>query len=427
MSSSKAPKQTSSAPPLSRHAMAYVLAGGRGSRLMELTDKRAKPAVYFGGKSRIIDFALSNALNSGIRRIAVATQYKAHSMIRHLQRGWNFLRPERNETFDILPASQRVSETMWYLGTADAVYQNIDIIESYAPQFIVLLAGDHIYKMDYEKMLMQHVESAADVTVGCLEAPLKEASGFGVMHVDANDRILSFLEKPKNPPPMPGKPEVALCSMGIYVFDTRFLIDELNRDAADPNSAHDFGKDIIPHIVKNGKAIAHHFSRSCVLSTAEAHVYWRDVGTVDAYWAANIDLTDIVPDLDLYDNNWPIWTYGEITPPAKFVHDEEGRRGSAVSSLVSGGCIVSGAALSRSLLFTGVRVNSYSRIHEAVIMPYVDIGRSVQLSKVVVDRGVVIPEGLVVGEDPEEDARRFRRTEEGVCLITQPMLDKLDL
>jgi glucose-1-phosphate adenylyltransferase len=427
MSPVKAPKQASPALPLSRHAMAYVLAGGRGSRLMELTDKRAKPAVYFGGKSRIIDFALSNALNSGIRRMAVATQYKAHSMIRHLQRGWNFLRPERNETFDILPASQRVSETMWYLGTADAVYQNIDIIESYAPLFIVLLAGDHIYKMDYEKMLVQHVESGADVTVGCLEAPLKEATGFGVMHVDAKDKILSFLEKPKNPPPMPGKPDVALCSMGIYVFDTKFLIEELKRDAEDPNSSHDFGKDIIPHIVKNGKAVAHHFSRSCVVSSAEAQVYWRDVGTVDAYWAANIDLTDIVPDLDLYDNNWPIWTYGEITPPAKFVHDEDGRRGSAVSSLVSGGCIVSGATLSRSLLFTGVRVNSYSRVHEAVIMPYVEVGRNVQLSKVVVDRGVVIPEGLVVGEDPVADAKRFRRTEEGVCLITQPMLDKLNL
>jgi glucose-1-phosphate adenylyltransferase len=427
MSPVKAPKQASPALPLSRHAMAYVLAGGRGSRLMELTDKRAKPAVYFGGKSRIIDFALSNALNSGIRRMAVATQYKAHSMIRHLQRGWNFLRPERNETFDILPASQRVSETMWYLGTADAVYQNIDIIESYAPLFIVLLAGDHIYKMDYEKMLVQHVESGADVTVGCLEAPLKEATGFGVMHVDAKDKILSFLEKPKNPPPMPGKPDVALCSMGIYVFDTKFLIEELKRDAEDPNSSHDFGKDIIPHIVKNGKAVAHHFSRSCVLSSAEAQVYWRDVGTVDAYWAANIDLTDIVPDLDLYDNNWPIWTYGEITPPAKFVHDEDGRRGAAVSSLVSGGCIVSGATLSRSLLFTGVRVNSYSRVHEAVIMPYVEVGRNVQLSKVVVDRGVVIPEGLVVGEDPVADAKRFRRTEEGVCLITQPMLDKLNL
>ena len=419
-------KQTPTAP-YARHAMAYVLAGGRGSRLMELTDKRAKPAVYFGGKSRIIDFALSNALNSGIRRIAVATQYKAHSLIRHLQRGWNFLRPERNESFDILPASQRVSETMWYLGTADAVYQNIDIIKSYAPSFIILLAGDHIYKMDYEKMLAEHVESGAEVTVGCLEASLKEATGFGVMHVDENDLIISFLEKPKDPPPMPGKPDVALCSMGIYVFETDLLIDELQRDAADPNSSHDFGKDIIPHLVAKGKARAHHFSRSCVRSTAEGAPYWRDVGTVDAYWAANIDLTDVVPDLDLYDRNWPIWTYGEISPPAKFVHDEDGRRGQAVSSLVSGGCIVSGASLSRSLLFTGVRVNSYSHVTDTVVMPYVEIGRNVRLHKAVIDRGVVIPEGLVVGEDPEFDAKRFRRSADGVCLITQPMLDKLGL
>jgi len=426
MSSSEA-HRISPAAPLSRYAMAYVLAGGRGSRLMELTDKRAKPAVHFGGKSRIIDFALSNALNSGIRRMAVATQYKANSLIRHLQHGWNFLRPERNESFDILPASQRISETMWYLGTADAVYQNIDIIESYAPQFVVVLAGDHVYKMDYEKMLAQHVEAGADVTVGCLEASLKEARGFGVVHIDAKDRILSFLEKPKEPPPMLGKSDEALCSMGIYVFDTKFLVEELKRDAADPNSSRDFGKDIIPHIVANGNAVAHHFLRSCMRSSAEALVYWRDVGTVDAYWAANIDLTDIVPGLDLYDHNWPIWTYGEITPPAKFVHDQEGRRGSAVSSLVSGGCIVSGAAVTRSLLFTGVRIHSYSRVHEAVILPYVEIGRNVQLSKVVVDRGVVIPEGIVVGEDPEEDARRSRRTEEGVCLITQPMLDRLAL
>jgi glucose-1-phosphate adenylyltransferase len=426
MMPAKANKQTPTAP-YARHAMAYVLAGGRGSRLMELTDKRAKPAVYFGGKSRIIDFALSNALNSGIRRMAVATQYKAHSLIRHLQRGWNFLRPERNESFDVLPASQRVSETMWYLGTADAVYQNIDIIESYAPAYIILLAGDHVYKMDYEKMLAEHVESGADVTVGCLEATLKEATGFGVMHVDEKNRIISFLEKPKNPPPMPGKPDVALCSMGIYVFDTELLIDELRRDAADPNSSHDFGKDIIPHLVSKGKAVAHHFSNSCVRSSAESHPYWRDVGTVDAYWAANIDLTDVVPDLDLYDRDWPIWTYGEISPPAKFVHDEEGRRGQAVSSLVSGGCIVSGASLNRSLLFTGVRINSFSKVTDTVVMPYVEIGRNTRLHRAVIDRGVVIPEGLVVGEDPEEDAKRFRRSEEGVCLITQPMLDKLDL
>jgi glucose-1-phosphate adenylyltransferase len=393
--------------------------------LLELTDRRAKPAVYFGGKSRIIDFALSNALNSGIRRIAVATQYKAHSLIRHLQRGWNFFRPERNESFDILPASQRVSETLWYLGTADAVYQNIDIIESYAPLYMVVLAGDHIYKMDYEKMLQQHVTSNADVTLGCLEASLQEARDFGVLAVDKNDRILNFLEKPKNPPPMPGKPDVALCSMGIYVFETKFLIDQLRRDAADPNSAHDFGKDIIPYLVANGKAVAHHFSHSCVVASKEAEIYWRDVGTVDAYWAANIDLTDIVPDLDLYDRAWPIWTYGEITPPAKFVHDVDGRRGVAISTLVSGGCIISGAAVSRSLLFTGARVHSYATIHEAVVLPYAQIGRGARLKKVVIDSGVVIPDGLVVGEDPVLDAKRFRRTEGGVTLITQPMLDKM--
>jgi glucose-1-phosphate adenylyltransferase len=411
--------------PLARFAMAYVLAGGRGSRLLELTDIRAKPAVYFGGKSRIIDFALSNALNSGIRRMAVATQYKAHSLIRHMQRGWNFFRPERNESFDILPASQRVSEDMWYRGTADAVYQNIDIIESYDPKYVVLLAGDHIYKMDYEPMLQQHVEQGADVTVACLQVPRRDAVGFGVMHIDSKDRILSFLEKPKDPPPMPGDPEASLASMGIYVFETRYLIDQLKRDAKSTNSSHDFGKDLIPHIVKHGKAIAHHFSKSCVRSEAETNAYWRDVGTVDAYWEANIDLTDVVPQLDLFDRDWPIWTYGEITPPAKFVHDEDGRRGQAISSLVSGGCIVSGASLRRSLLFTGVRVNSYATVENAVILPYVDVGRSAQLKNVVIDRGVQIPEGLVVGEDPALDAKRFRRTDRGICLITRPMIDRI--
>ena len=421
------PIPTSPAPgtPLARHAMAYVLAGGRGSRLMELTDIRAKPAVYFGGKSRIIDFALSNALNSGIRRIGVATQYKAHSLIRHLQRGWNFFRPERNESFDILPASQRVSEEKWYLGTADAVFQNIDIIEGYDPRYIVLLAGDHIYKMDYEAMLQQHVEQGADVTVGCLEVPREDAKGFGVMHVDAKDQIISVLEKPSDPPAMPGKPDKSLASMGIYVFETKFLIEQLRRDSEDPNSSRDFGKDIIPYIVKNGKAVAHHFERSCVRSSAESGAYWRDVGTVDAYWEANIDLTAVVPDLDLYDNNWPIWTFGEITPPAKFVHDEDGRRGQAISSLVSGGCIVSGAALRQTLLFTGVRVNSYSDVEGAVILPYVEVGRNVRLRNVIVDRGVTIPEGLVVGEDPVLDAKRFRRSAKGICLITQAMIDRL--
>ncbi len=413
--------------PLARSAMAYVLAGGRGSRLMEMTDIRAKPAVYFGGKSRIIDFALSNALNSGIRRIGVATQYKAHSLIRHLQRGWDFFRPERNESFDILPASQRVTETGWYSGTADAVYQNIDIIESYEPRFIVLLAGDHIYKMDYEPMLQQHVEQNADVTVGCIEVPRMEATGFGVMGVDEDDRIVSFLEKPADPPGIPGSPDQALASMGIYVFDTRFLMDQLRRDAADAESGHDFGRDVIPYLVKHGKAVAHRFAASCVRSSAEAEAYWRDVGTVDAYWEANIDLTDFVPGLDLYDRDWPIWTYAEITPPAKFVHDEPGRRGQAVSSLVSGGCIVSGSAIHRSLLFTGVHTHSRAVIDAAVLLPYVTVGRSARLRNVVIDRGVQIPEGLVVGEDAEQDAARFRRTGRGVCLITQPMIDKLQL
>jgi glucose-1-phosphate adenylyltransferase len=410
---------------LARSAMAYVLAGGRGSRLMELTERRAKPAVYFGGKSRIIDFALSNALNSGIRRIGVATQYKAHSLIRHLQRGWNFLRPERNEGFDILPASQRVSEDQWYAGTADAVFQNIDIIEGYEPRFIVLLAGDHVYKMDYEAMLRQHVDTGADVTVGCLEVPLADAKGFGVMHVDTSDRILSFVEKPKNPPPMPGRPDTALASMGIYVFETKTLIDQLKRDADDPASSRDFGKDIIPWLVKHGRAFAHHFSRSCVRSSKEGAPYWRDVGTVDAYFEANIDLTDVVPDLDLYDESWPIWTFAQITPPAKFVHDVDGRRGMAVSSLVSGGCIVSGASLKRTLLCTGARVNSFTTVENAVVLPDVDIGRNCHVRNVVIDRGVKIPDGLVVGEDPVADERRFRRTEKGICLITQGMIDRL--
>lgn len=423
--------RTSLPTPLARTAMAFVLAGGRGSRLMELTDRRAKPAVFFAGKSRIIDFALSNAINSGIRRIAVATQYKAHSLIRHLQRGWNFLRPERNETFDILPASQRVSETMWYRGTADAIYQNIDIIQNIgispdrAPRHIVVLAGDHVYKMDYEVMLQQHVEMEADVTVACITVPRREASGLGVMHVDEAGLIVDFVEKPPDPPAIPGQPDMALVSMGIYVFETRFLIEQLRRDAADASSTHDFGRDVIPHLVRTGRAAAHRFEHSCVRSSAEAAPYWRDVGTVDAYWKANIDLTDIVPALDLFDQDWPIWTYTEVVPPAKFVHDEAGRRGEAISSLVSGGCIISGAVVHRSLLFTGVRVHSYAALDGAVLLPHVDVGRGARLTNVVVDRGVRIPPGLVVGEDPAADAARFRRTEGGISLITAPMIDRL--
>jgi len=412
-------------PRLAKDAMAFVLAGGRGSRLMELTDRRAKPGVFFGGKTRIIDFALSNALNSGIRRIGVATQYKAHSLIRHLTRGWSFLRAERNESFDILPASQRVSEDSWYTGTADAVYQNIDIVNSYSPRYMVVLAGDHIYKMDYEVMLAQHVESGADVTLGCLEVPRMEATGFGVMHVDDKDVVKVFIEKPADPPGIPGNPEMALASMGIYVFNTDYLFKLLEADAANAKSSHDFGKDIVPWVVEHGKAVAHRFSSSCVRSANEAEAYWRDVGTVDAYWESNLDLTDVLPALDLYDQEWPIWTYSELTPPAKFVHDEESRRGSAVSSMVSGGCIVSGASLRRSLLFTGVHAHSYSSVNEAVVLPYAVIGRHVRLNRVVIDRGVKIPDGMVVGEDPVFDGQRFRRTDKGVCLITQQMIDQL--
>ena len=418
-------EQVTYSTPLARSSMAYVLAGGRGSRLMELTDRRAKPAVYFGGKSRIIDFTLSNALNSGIRRIAVATQYKAHSLIRHLQRGWNFLQPVRNESFDILPASQRVGEDKWYAGTADAVFQNIDIIDGYGSEYIVILAGDHVYKMDYERMLVQHVNSGADVTVACVEVPVAAATGLGIMAVDEQDRIVSFVEKPEHPPQMPDRPGWAMGSMGIYVFRREFLNEQLRRDAADPHSSRDFGRDIIPWLVRNARAVAHRFTDSCIRSREEAEAYWRDVGTLDAYWEANVDLTDVVPALDLYDRNWPIWSYAEITPPAKFVHDVDGRRGVGISSLVSGGCIVSGSTLHHSLLFTGVHLHSYGRVENAVVLPNVEIGRGARLTNVIVDAGVRIPAGLVVGEDPDADAARFRRTPLGICLITQPMIDRL--
>ncbi len=408
---------------LAQRSMAFVLAGGRGSRLQELTDLRVKPAVYFGGKTRIIDFALSNAVNSGIRRLALATQYKAHSLIRHCQRGWNFFQAERNEYLDILPASQRVSEDMWYRGTADAVTQNIDIIDSYGIDYIVILAGDHIYKMDYELMLRQHVEQRADVTVGCLTVPRKEASAFGVMAVNEASEITSFLEKPADPPATPDDPDMALASMGIYVFNWKFLRDMLLEDAADTNSSHDFGHDLIPEIVKNGKAIAHRFDESCVRAEG-APSYWRDVGTVDAFWATNIDLTNFTPDLDLWDRDWPIWTYSESAPPAKFIHDERDRRGIAISSMVSGGCIISGTEVRNSLLFTNVHSNSYAVLDHAVVLPNVVVNRSARLRNCVIDRGVVIPEGLIIGEDPTEDAKFFRVTEKGTTLITQPMVEK---
>ncbi|NDV00939.1 glucose-1-phosphate adenylyltransferase [Pseudoroseicyclus tamaricis] len=412
-------------PRLTQRSMAFVLAGGRGSRLRELTDYRVKPAVYFGGKARIIDFALSNAMNSGIRKIAVATQYKAHSLIRHMQRGWSFFRAERNEFLDILPASQRMDETSWYRGTADAVTQNIDIVDSYGVDYIVILAGDHIYKMDYEIMLRQHVETGADVTIGCLTVPRMEATAFGVMHVDKSDRITSFLEKPADPPAIPGEPDKALASMGIYVFSWPFLRDLLRRDAEDPNSSHDFGNDLIPELVTNGKAMAHRFDDSCVRAPGRP-AYWKDVGTVDAFHQANIDLTNFDPDLNLWDREWPVWTYSESAPPAKFIHDETDRRGVAISSMVSGGCVISGTEVRNSLLFTQVHTNSFAVLDHAVVLPYVTVHRSARLRRVVIDAGVEIPEGLVVGEDPDEDAKWFRVSERGVTLITQAMLDKRD-
>jgi glucose-1-phosphate adenylyltransferase len=404
--------------------MAFVLAGGRGSRLKELTDMRAKPAVYFGGKTRIIDFALSNALNSGIRKMAIATQYKAHSLIRHCQRGWNFFRAERNEYLDILPASQRVAENRWYLGTADAVTQNIDIIDSYGIEYVLILAGDHIYKMDYEVMLQQHANTGADVTIGCLTVPRSEASAFGVMAIDEKDQVTSFLEKPADPPGTPDDPNVTLASMGIYVFKWDYLRELLLADADNPDSTHDFGTDLIPDIVRNGKAVAHRFSESCVKQSAEAPAYWRDVGTIDAFWKANIDLTDFTPDLDLWDRDWPIWTYSESVPPAKFIHNEADRRGVAISSMVAGGCIISGTEIRNSLLFTNVHTNSFAQLEQAVVLPGVVVQRRANLTKVVIDRGVIVPEGLVVGQDPEADAKWFRVSESGVTLITQAMLNK---
>jgi glucose-1-phosphate adenylyltransferase len=410
---------------LPKRCFAIILAGGRGSRLKQLTDKRAKPAVYFGGKFRIVDFALSNCLNSGIRRIGMATQYESNDLLRHLQRGWSFLQSELNEHIELLPAQQRIGDDAWYRGTADAVFQNIAIIREDAPEYIMVLAGDHVYKMDYARMLADHVETGAQCTVACLEVPVLAARSFGVMAIDRSNRITNFVEKPAHPPTLPGKPDTALASMGIYVFNAKYLYEALTRDLADPASSHDFGKDIIPRAVRDGVAAAHPFGNSCVRKDLQSAPYWRDVGTIDAYWEANIDLTAVEPTLDLYDTTWPIWTYQEQLPPAKFVFNEDDRRGMAVDSLVSGGCIISGAYLDRSLLFSRCRIHSYSKLRESVLLPAVTVGRHSRLTRVVIDRGCRIPEGTVVGEDPVDDARRFERSAGGITLITQEMLDRL--
>lgn len=406
---------------LTKNTYALVLAGGKGSRLRNLTDWRAKPAVPFGGKFRIIDFVLSNCVNSGIRRIGVATQYKAHSLIRHIQRGWSFLDGRFDEFVDVLPASQRLDEA-WYQGTADAVYQNLDILRNYNPDHVLILGGDHIYKMDYGKLLADHVDKAADMTVACLEVPLEDAKSFGVMGVDDQWRVHEFVEKPAHPKTVPGRDDVALASMGIYVFNAAFLYEQLARDTITPGSTHDFGKDVIPYLVPRYRVFAHNFAQSCVNNRENLPPYWRDVGTVDSYWDANLDLARVEPDLNMYDKDWPIWTWQEQLPPAKFVFDDEGRRGFAVDSIVSGGCIVSGSRVSGSVLYSNVRVHSYSSIEQSVLLPNVVVHRHVKLRRCVVDKHCELPEGLTVGFNPDEDQKRFHVTDKGVTLITPEML-----
>ena len=405
---------------LTKNTIALILAGGRGSRLKDLTNWRAKPAVPFGGKFRIIDFPLSNCINSGVRRIGVVTQYNSHSLMRHIQRGWGFLSGEFNEYVDLLPAQQRAQQ-QWYKGTADAVFQNLDILRGGGAEYVLILAGDHIYKMDYGRMLATHVHNKADMTVACVNVPLEEAKSFGIVGVDAEDRVVEFQEKPDRPNPLPEEPNQALASMGIYVFNASFLYEQLIRDADDPHSRHDFGQDLIPYMIGKHRIYAHRFTESCVNAT-DGNYYWREVGTVDAYWEANMELTKVVPELNLYDSSWPIWTYQEQLPPAKFVFDDADRCGRAVDSLVSGGCIISGCSIKNSVLFSDVRVNSYSEIQSSVILPKVDIGRHVTLKCVIVDKGTRIPDGMQIGVDPDEDRKRFSVTEQGITLVTPEML-----
>ena len=403
---------------LTRNTIALILAGGRGSRLKAMTDWRAKPAVPFGGKFRIIDFPLSNCINSDIRKIGILTQYKADSLIRHIQQGWGFLRGEFGEYVDLMPAQQRHDEHSWYQGTADAIFQNIDILRSRNPEFILVLAGDHIYKMDYSAMLADHVANDADLTIGCIEVPLEDAKEFGVMDVDVNRRVKAFIEKPANPPKMPGREDSALASMGIYIFNAAFLFEQLIKDADTPGSSRDFGKDIIPSVIHKYRVNAYPFLD---LQSGEQS-YWRDVGTIDAYWAANMELIGVQPDLNLYDDKWPIWTYQAQTPPAKFVFDDDDRRGQAIDSMVSGGCVISGSTVKHSLLFSQVRVNSYSVVKDSVVMPDVNIGRHCRITKAIIEKGCQIPEGTIIGEDRAEDEKRFYVSAGGVVLVTPDML-----
>jgi glucose-1-phosphate adenylyltransferase len=410
---------------LTRNTFALILAGGRGSRLHELTDFRAKPAVPFGGKFRIIDFTLSNCVNSGVRRVGVATQYKAQSLIRHVQLGWSFLDGRLNEFIEIMPAQQQSDGAQWYQGTADAVFQNLREIRHANPEYVLILSGDHIYRMDYGRVLAAHVQTQADLTVACIEVPLAEASSFGVMSVNEEGRVVDFTEKPPQPQHMPGDPSQALASMGIYVFNANFLYEQLLRDADDPKSSHDFGKDIIPHCVKRYRTFAQNFSESCVTEPGKP-AYWRDVGTLEAYWAANLDLVQVTPDLNLYAENWPIWTWQPQTPPAKFVFDDDTRRGQAVDSMVSGGCIISGATVRRSMLFSGVHVHSYATIEDSMVLPNVQIGRHCVVKKCIIDRDCVLADGTKIGVDPVADKKRFRVTESGITLVTREMLGQAD-
>ena len=402
---------------LNRNTLALILAGGRGSRLRQLTLWRAKPAVPFGGKFRIIDFPLSNCLNSGIRMIGVLTQYKAHSLIQHIQNGWGFLRGEFKEFIELLPAQQRIQDS-WYTGTADAVYQNLDIIRTHKPDYVLILAGDHVYKMDYGPMIARHAESGADMTVGCIEVPINEAKAFGVLSVDATGRVIEFEEKPAEPHPMPDNPDTALASMGIYIFNTDFLYEQLIKDADSTYSTHDFGHDIIPRLIRKYRVFSYPFRDSL----QDQRGYWRDVGTIDSFWRANLELIGVLPELNLYDEDWPIWTYQEQLPPAKFIFDDDDRRGMALDSMVSGGCIISGATVRHSLLFSNVRVNSYTMLQDVVALPKVEFGRNCRITRAVIDKWCKLPEGTVIGEDPEQDAERFHVSPGGVVLVTPEML-----
>ena len=405
---------------LTRNTLAVIMAGGRGERLKHLTDFRCKPATPFGGKFRIIDFVLSNCVNSGIRRVSVLTQYKAHSLIQHIQRGWSYLRGELGEFVEIIPAQQQLGP-MWYRGTADALFQNLQIIRLHHPRHILVLAGDHIYKMDYGPMLAAHVEKKADITVGVVEVPREEATSFGVMTVDEDYRITRFAEKPRDPEGIPGRPDFALGSMGIYVFRASLLYRLLEEQALRPDTAHDFGRNIIPDALPHLKVFAYPFQD---VRTRVQH-YWRDVGTVDAFYEANMELIHVNPELNIYDEQWPIWTHQRQYPPAKFVLDDDGRRGMAVNSMVSGGCIVSGAHVNQSLMFSNVRIDERSYVEGAVMFPDVRVGPGCTIKRAIIDTGGVVPEGTQIGVNPEDDARRFYVSEKGIVLVTRDMLLKL--